>query len=416
MPAEYSTLEFETRLAGYSDDDYDSHGSGKGKEKEAEKQARRQSKDDAWVDILVGSQSRRFGGQEAEPKRPGGARGLRGGRSDPALASLEVAHALAMVREPSLPSDDEADSHYVEPVHFMEPVHQVDPVDEIQVIPRRQNQQDIFHNDGQSDHTEEHDEDEEPSVMSLRHIQKQQRRLGYFDLHPERRRPAGMSLKSEEDDEDPRSRLTDAYSDDDDDDDDGIYGPPEDSNRGPSPPPKSPQYASEKKPELPLPDIITPQFDVDDSDWEDGRLKTESMMLIGSPSNGPKYGDGNGSGDVPASKPQIQSKTAALIEMYRERERALPAKPAPTIPAASPTTVYIPPAIQPSRLPVRALPPPPKDDVPTPSTSATPLPLETPSLDPVIEESGRSSPVRYVHGAPLHNVLEEEEEEEEEEV
>jgi hypothetical protein len=242
--------------------------------------------------------------------------------------------------------------------------------------------------------------------LSLRQMQKQQRRLGYFDLHPERR---PISLKPE-DDEDPRSRLTNADSDDDEDDED-IYGPMDDSNITPSAPAKSPNYAS-KDPE-PFSPTDIPQFDVHETDWEDGQLKTESMVLPGTPTESAQD-DGN-EGNAPTSKPHTQSKTAALIELYRERERALPAMPAAT-PAAAITAVYIPPAVQPSRLPVRALPPPPTETtrpaVPTPPTSTTPPP-EVGPLDPprvVLEESGRSSPMRYVHGAPLHNVLEEEEE------
>jgi hypothetical protein len=294
----------------------------------------------------------------------------------------------------------------------MEPVHTVDPIDEIQVIPRRHTEPDIFHNDDQSEQTQEQDDDDDddegPSVLSLRDAQKQHRRLGYFDLHPERR-----PMLKPDDDEDPRSRLTDADSDEDEDDED-IYGPLEDSNAPPSVPPK---YSPEKRPEPPLAVIDIPNFDFDDSEWENERLNAESMISVKSPIVSANDGEGSGSSNASTSKPQIQSKTAALIEMYRERERALPAQPVVVIPAASPATIYIPPAIQPSRLPVRALPPPPKETtlptIPTSSTSAVP-PLEIPPVDPsraVLEESGRGSPIRYVHGAPLHNVLEEEEEE-----
>ena len=125
-----------------------------------------------------------------------------------------------------------------------------------------------------------------------------------------------------------------------------------------------------------------------------------------------------------------QSKTAALIEMYQEKEKQK--QSSLNEPSAS---------AKPSRLPVR-------------STSAPGVPASTavtataPVLAPVpsrsrsnpqaedddddeigggraspdddsvaqhqtpftISELGRASPMRYVHGAPLHNVLEEEEE------
>ncbi|KAG6373722.1 hypothetical protein JVT61DRAFT_6397, partial [Boletus reticuloceps] len=104
VPAEYSTVDFETRLASYSDDELNESASMKALTP-AEKHARRMSRDDAWVDILVAAHSRRMGSQEAE-RRPGG-KGLKGGRSDPELASQEIALVLAGVRARSPLSDEE---------------------------------------------------------------------------------------------------------------------------------------------------------------------------------------------------------------------------------------------------------------------------------------------------------------------
>jgi len=216
-----------------------------------------------------------------------------------------------------------------------------------------------------------------------------------------------------DDDEDPRSRLD--VNSDDDDDDEAIYGGLEEADVAPSVPPKSPYDTSR---EDHSPGIDLSRFDVDDSAWEHGKLKADSLIL---PRPTAANDDKSASSSSPSSSSQTQSKTAALIEMYRERERALPAKPAAPVPAASTTTVYIPAAIQPSRLPVRALPPPPREvspPAPTPSTSTIPSPSPPPPppqeiVPPprvVLEDSGRGSPMRYVHGAPLHNVLEEEEE------
>ena len=124
-----------------------------------------------------------------------------------------------------------------------------------------------------------------------------------------------------------------------------------------------------------------------------------------------------------------QSKTASLIEMYRERERQ---SSAPTIPATAPLQIQ-----KPSRLPVRSssLPQEEATSKPAPASSPSAKPSVTPArtvspdhvdddddeddeiagIEPaqpyVLGELGRSSPMRYVHGAPLHNVLEEEEEE-----
>jgi len=114
------------------------------------------------------------------------------------------------------------------------------------------------------------------------------------------------------------------------------------------------------------------------------------------------------------SKPIPQSKTASLIEMYRERERQ----------SLATTT--------PSKLPVRVSPLPPNDaHLPTPATTTrAPSPSSVPESDPpeiadeaesgadylsppdmLFTESSQNSPGRYIHGAPLHNVMEEEEEE-----
>ena len=107
-PAEAESVDFETRLASYSDDEFngqDEFGKLKGKgisNKDARK-SKRLSKDDAWVDILVASNnSNRLGDQDAEmrmrtrasPPRLG-TRGMTvsggsGGRSDPELAREEI--------------------------------------------------------------------------------------------------------------------------------------------------------------------------------------------------------------------------------------------------------------------------------------------------------------------------------------
>jgi hypothetical protein len=115
------------------------------------------------------------------------------------------------------------------------------------------------------------------------------------------------------------------------------------------------------------------------------------------------------------------SKTAALIEMYRERERGGTTKP-PSISPVGPLAA--------SRLPVRTsslnkdvsvpapvipavtIPPPPKVAPPSPKPSSPEpehLDIDVPHIP--FDDPDRSSPLRYVHGAPLHNVLEEEEEE-----
>ena len=68
-PSEAENIDFETRLASYSDDELNNLNTNSRK---MTKEERRRSKDDAWVDILVASHSRRAGNQDAELRRPGG--------------------------------------------------------------------------------------------------------------------------------------------------------------------------------------------------------------------------------------------------------------------------------------------------------------------------------------------------------
>ncbi|KAG6887999.1 hypothetical protein C0995_011104 [Termitomyces sp. Mi166 len=132
---------------------------------------------------------------------------------------------------------------------------------------------------------------------------------------------------------------------------------------------------------------------------------------------------------APAPAPPVIKIKPAKIDapksMYREREQATSPKPSlsssgTTPPMAMPAPIPVAP-LQPSWLPVRSLP---KDGaavlaplgslaMPTPRVASShehePALAEPPRIG--IEETGRASPGRYVHGTPLHNVMEEEEEE-----
>ena len=351
-PSEYSTLDFEMRLTGYSDDDENS-GSGGG----MSKHKRGESRDDAWVDILVANHSRRVEGQDVESKKPSDRiRALKGGRSDPELASMEVAQALAGVRARSPPSDED----------IGEPV----------TLAYRDSPYETYDEPVEPEIERDHEQDEQdPDVDSIM-TAPARKRLGYFDLHPERR-----PRKSDE--EDPRDRLAEANSDDEM-DDGPIYG-----------------LASGLDP-MPHPHIEIPGFD-----HEHHQIRPESSTLPQKVIVPPK---------------RTTSKTAALIELYRERERESSSiTKSPVSPGTSTS-------ITPSKLPVRSSSLPLKDDLPesligvsapSPSSSPSPPPSELehePALElgepsrVALEETGRSSPGRYIHGAPLHNVLEEEEE------
>ncbi|KAF8885202.1 hypothetical protein BD779DRAFT_1534609 [Infundibulicybe gibba] len=430
VPAEYMSVEFETRLASYSDDEH--NGRGGAPESEAVKQKRRQSKDDAWVDILVGSQNRRMGGQDAEIGKEK-KRGLRGQRSDPELAGLEVALAAVRARSPSPPSvfGDRGGAERIDRDYGAVEAHLNDlDVDEIETVPRVGGAKSP---DETLDYTTEPDADDEDdtpipvddpeeeesigATSAARQMAQDQRRLGYFDLHPERR-PVNPSPVM---DEDPRDRL----AHDSDEDEDDLYGPPE---TPPAPPPTAPEVPRPRQ--LPVPvralpvpptQVQIPEYNPADDPSPEAKEVTlpKIELAVTTPAHN---GNGNESREtqdkVPDTAGVAPSKTATLIEMYRERERGAAPKPAPSqIPV--PTTGA---PVSTSRLPVRSASLP-KDAVPLPTPpvappvpvlSPKPSPLELTTIEPprvLGEETGRASPARYVHGAPLHNVLEEEEEE-----
>ena len=111
-PSQAEDVEFEMRLASYSNDELNSINANSRK---MTKEERRRSKDDAWVDILVASHSRRAGNQDAEVRRPGGPQPRNASRQDPEVASQEVAQVLAGIRGPSPPFD--GDSVDIEPMN-----------------------------------------------------------------------------------------------------------------------------------------------------------------------------------------------------------------------------------------------------------------------------------------------------------
>lgn len=375
IPAEYSRVEFETRMASYSDDE----ANGILDEPEDIKQKRRESNVDAWVDILVGSQDRRFDGQDAEmPDRKRRDRQER--RSDPDLARQEVAQVLAAVqnRSPSPPSVvGHVDRHLGIDQHLDLHISDTDVV-EVEHVPRLSKAHSMYSGETSN---QGHDETENTSIshydggegdeltgedLNERNILRQQRRLGYFDLHPERRKALAQSIV-----DDPRDKLA---TDSDEEDDEAMYGSPDVVRPLPVPP------VIATKPVIREPSPVSP------------------VMPTAHLAPSPEVQDN-------VAGPTLGSKTAALIEMYRERERGKAVNPLVT-----------------SRLPVRTSSLPKENSVPSPSVPSVSSPdvaLDPPTLDPYMElpripieeTQGRASPGRYKHGLPLHNVLEEEEEE-----
>ena len=348
-PAEYDTIDFETRLASYSDDELNG-----GLGRPMTKQEKRQSKDDAWVDILVSGNGRRFGGQDAS---------LRARRSDPDLAKQEIAQVLAAVKGHP-PSDDEQDEVVME------------PVDEPRLFSIEAPPSSGDYGPFGTTAVEE-PEDVTPTPPP--------RRKGYFDLHPERRR--GIISTAEDD---PRSRL--AY---DDSDSEADYPRKESLDWGRQ------SGDNEPDPRAPVPvhTITPPRALAPKPDPRFLAPHTNGESLLPSPT-------------ITQPQPQpSKSKTSSLIEMYREKEREA------TQPAPQPGQRLSPqPSVSPQPAPQQPVRPLPSSPSPKPAPSSVPpAPPRTPSPgtseDPLAKiDQSPAGPGRYIHGAPLHNVIEEEEE------
>jgi hypothetical protein len=397
-PSQAEDIDFETRLASYSDDELNSVNTNSRK---MSKEERRRSKDDAWVDILVASHSRRAGNQDAELRRPGGPRPRNANRPDPELASLEVAQVLAGVRGPSPHFDGE--SVDIEPMNVPHR-SKIDslgtPLEEFYAptIP------------GSVDLTEPEEVHEE---VHQAEPPRPQRRMGYFDIHPERRRMR-MGGGGEEDIFDQFARAADESDD-----------PPRRSDvtesvysSGATPPasphpveaehlqpePGSVSFPSSSLP-LPSPSVPAPTPTPQAPTYSPRDLQRQQEVR-----------------DRLSGK--SGAKASSLIEMYREKERQASGGSGSS-PGKSST-------VQQQRSTMAAkeftpLPPPPPP-LSEPSFSPADIPvlgqaegLEGAEWEGEEEElaepphpdfdHGRDSPYRYVHGAPLHNVVEEEEEE-----
>ncbi|KAG2148912.1 hypothetical protein DEU56DRAFT_971088 [Suillus clintonianus] len=361
-PAEYAEaiVDFETRLASYSDDELNNTTSSSAGDRD--RHERRRSKDDAWVDILVATHSRRMGGQDADI-RPFG--GRKKGMQDPEIASHEVAQVLAGVALAKLPPS----------------VDEPEPLPEPTVAPSVQ--------------SEDVDVD---SVMSYPKTTTSSgpKRMGYFDLHPERRPPPSPQPTSLGEDSDGDEQVR--------------YGSPERPSLSKFPIPANTDISSYPQP-------LRGSMDTEESDYAP-TSRTHSIQLDGpelvyEDHHAAKETQGVFSGTGIMTMPQLiavapvtpekgdkdqeKSRTAALIEMYREREKK------------SSMTTPVPISKLPAQTKESPLPPVPVVELEP--VVVTPVEVvEAPPLSVLYEGNGRDSPARYVHGAPLHNVMEEEEE------
>jgi len=317
MPAEYDDVDFEMRetsdseLSGASTPrNGTANGNGQLKSE------RRQSKDDAWIDILVGdSAKRRLGGQDAELKPRSGK--LKNNRSDPELAQKEIEEALSRAGAP--PPDDDFFHQQSQVLH-----RYADGVGEIRIS-----------------------EEVAPEPYP-------------YSLHPLGRPDV-----------------------------DGSEGGYTSGGEGPMIRVQSPTIASSVASapyvsQYVAQDDTTSEFeamspgpgqemeipDVDSAAWP------QSATLPASP------GAVRPLPTTPAEPKAAKGKVGGLVEMYQQKAESDADKVPPSrgVSLNGPTAKTVPPPLEP--------------------VTAEPSPEPNP---------GRVSPGRYIHGAPLHNVLEEEE-------
>ncbi|KAG9096851.1 hypothetical protein FRC06_008265 [Ceratobasidium sp. 370] len=317
-------LDFETRTASEGSDGSPdrmhperSFGLG-GLGSPSKKHGRRQSKDDAWVDILVADQGRRMRDQDATFTRGGGvafptgsSSTLRRGKatSDPDIQQQHQHRQHRMTY-----GDDEEDfTTGSAPVPASPPAGYRSSDEEVMPMPR------------------------EPSPDPAAHIL----------VHPGPAEPAIPGRPSQE------TRYED---------DPEEYEPESDFE------PTSDDHHGREE------DMTTQSFAVSDSGFREDDPTMSSLGQPVSPKLMPPRGGGT-NGDRPATA------VASLIDMYAERDARAQVAMA-----------------RPSRLPVRTTP---KDGAPVDEI------LGIPPIPPALEP-GRASPSRYIHGAPLHNVMEEE--------
>jgi hypothetical protein len=313
MPAEYDDVDFEMRETSDSElSGASTPRNGTANGNGTLKQERRQSKDDAWIDILVGdSAKRRLGGQDAEMKPHGGK--LKNNRSDPDLAQKEIEEALSRAGAP--PPDDDFFHH------------------QSQVLQR--------YADGAGEVRISEEVAPEPYPYSL---------------HPLGRPDA-----------------------------DGSEGGYTSGGEGPMINVQSPTIASSVAsapytsqyfpPEDTMSEFeamsVGPDQEMEDAEWpKSARPPTSSGPIRPLPT-------------TPTEPIATKGKVGSLVEMYQQKAGGED----------------------------ESVPPPRGASLNGPTAKTVPPPLDTGTVSTPQEPSpGRVSPGRYIHGAPLHNVLEEEEE------
>lgn len=406
-PAEYdATLEFSTRTMwddgreAHSDDEEDEYGKGS-------KAKKRESRDDAWVDILVGSQSRRMDSQAAV-LRPATASGALGGAG--AVGGVPKNKKRMGV----LGSFGEADRVQEEVRQALRDAGPPPP----ESVAGDDDDDDDGYRYGSFDASGSQYSTDATAAASAG---------GDGDSPIATVRQAGREVL----DEQLRPRTSQSLEDEEQaDDDDALYGPPELGGRLGTHHARDDRLLLDEADFEPMPHMRSPS---DRSEFAEGSAAAATVPLAVAP------------------KPPAKGKgVSSLIEMYREKEAAAttygggssvsripiraPAASTSTIPPPSPP-LPAPPHLVPSNAPV----PPPHahliidaespsqsrplstmtDDYPASvgaedddASSVVPSELDEQELEEYLKKHVKisSNTPRYVHGAPLHNVVEEEEE------
>ena len=362
QPAEYDEMDFETREASDSDSVGDSPLS---KSNGGAGQNKRLSKDDAWIDILVADTGRRRmpGNQEAElgTKSNNRRRAITNNRSDPELAREEMEKVLAGVPPPdddgfpfNAHSNGTGGYGHGNRIHAEESLPEPEPYPYANPLQGRRSMEsdEYTTNDGPMIRVQS------PSTIASRHEQRwpshQRESMDSQDFEPV---PQTLSQEVEI----PSFIDTERnYSHE--------RIPPQPSSATLPPSPGGLQIRN-------LPDSITAPEGVNSS---------------------------------PGGK---KANVSTLIDMFQQKAAPAPSKlpvrsaslENPKTTATTATTTSVSPPLVPTPI--------------LPATSSSPKPGGSPVVEPealagaaVDAPSAKGSPSRYVHGAPLHNVMEEEEE------
>ncbi|KAG8874786.1 hypothetical protein FS842_000515 [Serendipita sp. 407] len=355
QPAEYDEMDFETREASDSDSLGESPLS---KPNGNARRSKRLSNDDGWIDILVADPGkRRIAGQDAEPSS-GRRRGMGANRSDPELARVEMEQVLAGVPPPE--------------------------VEDTLVTPTQ------AHNFGNQTYVDDNLPDPEPypytnNLTGRRSMESDD----YTAEGPIVRVQSPSTIASRHEQRWPSHQRESVDSRD--------FEP-------------MPQTLSQE--------VEIPSFIASERNYSHELIPPQptSATLPPSPSR-----DQNKLPEQPGpsatSTPGKVANVSTLIDMFQQKAAPLPSKlpvrtaslENPKTSAPSATSSATPSATSSASPPgPPSAPSPEPTSVPPRTGSSSPVPDVTPA--PLDLPAGRISPGRYIHGAPLHNVMEEEEE------